>query len=65
MTETIDVEEDKTGLIPMGKKVTTYYEYKPSKIIKIQQERLLYRTEDKKFVCQTVAPRLVERNSRK
>ncbi|OMP74520.1 MULTISPECIES: IS66 family transposase [unclassified Chitinophaga] len=63
VTETIDVEGDKTGLIPMGKKVTTYYEYKPGKIIKVQQERLQYRTEDKKFVCQPVAPRLVEKGT--
>ena len=32
-TETIDISGDKTGLKPMGKKVTTYYDYQPGKII--------------------------------
>lgn len=63
ITETIDISGDKTGLIPMGKKVTTYYDYQPGKIIKVQQERLQYRTEDKKFVCEPVKPRLVERGT--
>lgn len=34
VTEVIDVEGDKTGLIPMGKKVTTYYNYQPGKLSK-------------------------------
>lgn len=63
VTEVIDIDGDKTGLIPMGKKVTTYYEYQPGKIIKIQQERLQYRTEDKKIVCEPVKPRLVEKGT--
>jgi transposase len=61
ITETIDIAGDKTGLTSMGKKVTTYYDYQPGKIIKVQQERLQYRTEDKKIICEPVKPRLVEK----
>lgn len=62
-TEIIDIPGDKTGLKPMGKKVTTYYDYQPGKIIKIQQEHLQYITEDKKIICEPVKPRLVEKGT--
>ncbi|PWV44394.1 IS66 family transposase [Chitinophaga sp. S165] len=63
VTETIDITIDKTGLKPMGKKVTTYYDYQPGKIIKIQQEHLQYISEDKKIICEPVKPRLVEKGT--
>lgn len=60
-TETIDISIDKTGLKPMGKKVTTYYDYQPGKIIKVQQEHLQYINEEKKIICEPVKPRMVEK----
>lgn len=62
-TEIIDVSIDKTGLKPMGKKVTTYYDYQPGKIIKIQQEHLQYINEEKKIICEPVKPRIVEKGT--
>lgn len=63
ITQTIDIEGDKTGLKPMGKKVTTYYDYQPGKIIKIQQEHLQYISEDNKITCEPVKPRMIEKGT--
>ncbi|WP_146154440.1 IS66 family transposase [Chitinophaga ginsengisoli] len=62
-TETIDISGDKTGLKPMGKKVTTYYDYQPGKIIKVQQEHLQYINEESKIICEPVKPRMVEKGT--
>lgn len=62
ITEVIDIDGDKTGLKRMGKKVTTYYDYQPGKIIKRREEYLKYISEDKEtFVCAPVKPRMIEK----
>ncbi len=63
VTQTIDIEGNKSGLKPMGKKVTTYYDYQPGKIIKVQQEHLQYINEDNKIIREPVKPRMVEKGT--
>lgn len=63
-TEVIDIDGDKTGLRRMGKKVTTYYDYQPGKIIKKREEYLQYISEDKETIlCAPVKPRMVEKGT--
>ncbi|QHS58333.1 IS66 family transposase [Chitinophaga agri] len=62
-TETIDISIDKTGLKPTGKKVTTFYDYPPGKIIKVQQEHLQYINDEKQIICEPVKPRMVEKGT--
>jgi hypothetical protein len=47
----------------MGKKVTTYYDYQPGKIIKVRQEHLQYINEDNKIIREPVKPRMVEKGT--
>lgn len=65
-TETVvfDYPGDKTGLAPMGKKVSVYYDFIPGKLIKKIEEHLQYKSESgERFVCTPVLPRMVERGT--
>lgn len=65
-TETIvyDYPGDKAGLKPMGKKVSTYYDFVPGKLIKKIEEHLQYQSQDGgAIVCEPVLPRMIERGT--
>jgi transposase len=65
-TETIvfDLPGDKTGLKPMGKKVSIYYDFIPGKLIKKIEEHLQYRTQNgETILCTPVLPRMIERGT--
>jgi len=65
-TETIvfDYSGDKTGMKPMGKKVSTYYDFIPSKLTKKIEEHLQYQSLDGEInVCDPVLPRMIERGT--
>jgi len=55
---------DKAGLIPMGKKVSEYWDFIPGQLIKKIEEHLQYRSADgEKIVCTPVLPRMIERGT--
>jgi transposase len=59
-----DYPGDKTGLIPMGKKVSEYWDFIPGQLIKKIEEHLQYRSADgEKIVCTQVLPRMIERGT--
>ncbi|WPQ61236.1 IS66 family transposase [Chitinophaga sancti] len=62
-TETIvyDLPGDKTGMKPMGKKVSVYYEIIPGKLIRKEEHHLQYKSVDGKIHCTPVQPRMIER----
>ncbi|WP_322518454.1 IS66 family transposase [Chitinophaga sancti] len=62
-TETIvyDIAGDKTGMKPMGKKVSVYYEIIPGKLIRKEEHHLQYKSADGKIHCTPVQPRMIER----
>ena len=65
-TETIvfDLPGDKTGLKPMGKKVSVYYDFVPGKLIKKIEEHLQYKMQDgDTILCTPVLPRMIERGT--
>jgi transposase len=65
-TETIvfDYPGDKTAMKPMGKKVSTYYDFVPGKLIKKIEEHLQYQSLDgETIVCEPVLPRMIERGT--
>ena len=47
----------------MGRKITTYYDYQPGKIIKIHQEYLQYINEERKIICEPLKPPIVEKGT--
>ncbi|HEX3935489.1 MAG TPA: hypothetical protein VHW43_12465, partial [Puia sp.] len=60
-TETIvfDLPGDKTGLKPMGKKVSVYYDFVPGRLIKKIEEHLQYKLQDgETILCTPVLPRI-------
>jgi transposase len=59
-----DLPGDKTGLKPMGKKVSVYYDFVPGKLIKKIEEHLQYKTQDgETILCTPVLPRMIERGT--
>ena len=65
-TETIvfDLPGDKTGLQPMGKKVSVYYDFVPGKLVKKVEEHLQYKSQDgEQILCTPVLPRMIERGT--
>ena len=62
-TVVFDYPGDKTGLKPMGKKVSSYYDFIPGKLIRKVEEHLQYQFPDGKIVCTPVLPRMVERGT--
>jgi len=59
-----DYPGDKAGLIPMGKKVSEYWDFIPGQLIKKIEEHLQYRSADGgKIVCTPVLPRMIERGT--
>jgi transposase len=65
-TQTIvfDLPGDKTGLKPMGKKVSVYYDFVPGKLIKKVEEHLQYISQDgETILCTPVLPRMIERGT--
>lgn len=65
-TETVvyDYPGDKTGMKPMGKKVSIYYDFVPGKLIKKIEEHLQYQSLDgETIVCEPVLPRMIERGT--
>ena len=62
-TETIvyDIAADKTGMKPIGKKVSVYYDIIPGKLIRKEEHHLQYKSTDGKIHCTPVQPRMIER----
>ncbi|MHA4812521.1 IS66 family transposase [Flavitalea flava] len=59
-----DLPGDKTGLKPMGKKVSVYYDFVPGKLIKKIEEHLQYISQDgETILCTPVLPRMIERGT--